>query len=209
MFGFKRNELATKILKEEARIAKRIDELRGENEKDQAILSGHEAAFREATFNGADEKTISGLIKKRDEAAQRINQRNESLKALSTQSVKENPSIQALLFESLDGNLKDIENARNQALSIQNGLWANHQALLDGLKKMDELREELHKNRRAVNEYHSRLSDENREQLGIPDVGLPNPTRTQLDPIAGLMKELLIESHVIRGGFTFGGSEDE
>ncbi len=205
----KPSELTKQIFKEEERISNLIIELRIQNSVDQSVLDGHEVVFRTAVFEGADPTVISGINTKRQEAARQIQHRNELISALSTQSNQENPSIQKLLINEFTKRLQGIEDLEKKAAAMQRKLMSHHKAILDGIREMEGLRKQLHINRTVVNEHHHRLSDESRDELSIPDTGLPVVRYTEGDPIYQMMSQLLIErKSLLRGEAVLQGNED-
>lgn len=195
------DELAEKIVHEKERVENLIAELTMHNSDDQAILDGHEAIFRKAVFTNADSKTIANINADRLDASNRIQHRNELINVLSSQSDQENPVLQSMIVETFNKLLQGIKDVEDKAAALQKKMKPHHKALIEGLKEMEDLRDQLHSNRAGINQYVHCLNEENLVKLGLTGERLPYSGNTTMDTVYQLMKEILVEHKEIRAHY--------
>jgi chromosome segregation ATPase len=186
----KKQNLRTTIEQERNRVAEQLLNLHQENEKDSATLKSLKEEYSKAVFD-IDVKLMDEFNTKIRHLAEVIQERKLVIETLSDQK---NPIIQRTVAEASKAWLEELKQIDHDAATLGEELLQYHQKVVDGLIKLQTLRERAYRLESNLEDYSKLLNQDTQNSISLPkNIGMG-----ELVNIRKYMDPLLITQYVKR-----------
>lgn len=177
--------LKQKIEAENARIAKRVEELRNDLANEEKALSNLKTEYMSALAED-EEKEVDSLHEQIKAMTSKVNRTRDLIEALQE---KNNPAVQNLIVEDVSRWINQLDQTEQEAQKKVVELETLRKEYLQGLHELHEMYSFSNRLRRACNSYREKLNEENRVKAELPNYPLDN-----LSPISRNIRSLLIHA---------------
>lgn len=154
------------IREAQQKAADKLAELQELLKQDKEVMDQLKKDYFVALTAG-DNSSIDSINEQLKEASQRNQDYSNMIEALS---VKKNPHVQRIISDAIIAWNEDINSLDQQANKLFKELLPHHKALIEGLMKLQQLREKVSGYSYDIDRYGSTLSDENKAAVGYPNL---------------------------------------